>query len=166
MIRKRLHSGASVAAYGLYVRSKTAIFLSLFTLPLGERCRVTLDSHPSLSQRKRGFRAVLHCLQENVFQRIALVTEPPNLHLMVRCQSIQVANLSSVLQNDLQSILAGNRAFTSERVNRTREFFKFAPRFEHEKLPVRFAFFLEIAVLNQLSVLENQDLFAAFLNVA
>src|SRR5256885_2042543 len=111
------------------------------------------------------FRSVLHRFQEDIFQRISLVTEPPNLDLMVRGQSINVTNLSSLLQNDLQSILAGDSAFTSERIDRTYKLLEFAARFEHKKLLVRLALFLEITVLNQLSVLENDDLFAAFLDV-
>src|SRR5438128_11607985 len=123
------------------------MFFCSCSLYLWERVRVRVLGHarpspPPLSQRERGIRSVLHCFQENVFQRISLVTEPPNLYLIVRGQPINVTNLSSALQNDLQSILAGNRALTSERVNRAGKLFEFAARFEHEKLLVGFALFL------------------------
>src|ERR1051325_7357848 len=94
------------------------------------------------------FLSVLHRFQENALQRISLVTEPPNLYLIIRSQSINVANLSSILQDDLQAILAGNCTFTPECVDCTNKFFELAARFEHEKLLIRLALFLEIAILN------------------
>src|SRR6185369_3676008 len=110
--------------------------------------------------------AALHCLQENVFERVTLKVEAPNLHLVRAGKLIEIANVYVVLEDQLQAALACERVFAAQRSNRFDESFAIAACFKLEEFPIRPAFFFEIAVNRYASVFDNQYLFAALFNVA
>jgi hypothetical protein len=109
---------------------------------------------------------VFHRFQENVFQRIAFVTEPPDLHVGLRRHAIKVPNLGLILQDELHTVCPGDRILTSQVTDRADKIPQLATRLEHQELFVGASLFFEIAVDDQPPLFQNQDLFSAFLDVA
>src|SRR5712692_4970124 len=134
----------------------------LLPSPSGERVRVrayettkTNSSNsysansltPTLSHGEREFSGtVLHRLQEDVFERITLESQPPNLHLRRGRQPVQIANLSSLLQDHFQTMFTRDRVFTAQRAKRRRECLLNGTRFRHQEFLVHFSLFCEVAV--------------------
>src|SRR5437762_13523837 len=92
----------------------------------------------------------------DVFQRISLVAQTPDLHLLFCGQAIKVSHLNAVLQDDLKTITARQRVLTTEFGESFDEFVVIAARLEHQKLAIRLALFLEIAIHGDLSIAQYQ----------
>ncbi len=88
-------------------------------------------------------------VQKDVFEGIALERQPPNLYLRRGREPVQIANLSSLLQDHFQTMFARDRVFTTQRAERRREGLLIAARFQHQEFLVRFSLFFEVAVNDQ-----------------
>src|SRR6266849_160852 len=95
------------------------------------------EGRPLLTSQQRSISrlaTVFHSFQKDIFQRIPLVSQPPNLYLRLPSQPVNVANLSARLQNYFQPIIAGDGAFASQRVDPSDKLFQIATRLEHQEL--------------------------------
>src|SRR5688572_8694978 len=110
--------------------------------------------------------AILHCLEEDIFQRVTLVTQSTDLHFLLRGDAVEIADFDSLLQYHLETMISGERIFTTQLGNRRREPGLVAARFQHQKLTIRLAFLFEVAINNNAAFLQDQYFFATLFNVA
>src|SRR2546425_1014825 len=67
-------------------------------------------------------RTILHCFQEDIFQRISFIRQTPNLHLVLQRQVIEIANLRLLLKDYFQAVIAGYGALASQPGHRRDKF--------------------------------------------
>src|SRR5678816_2839182 len=106
-----------------------------------------------------------HCLEKDVFQRIAFITKAPDLQLPLRCYAVQVLHVNAFLHHKLQAVLARDCVFTSKFCNCFDKPLLVASCFEHQELSIRFSFFFEIAIDGNLSLTQDQDFITTLFDI-
>ena len=105
-----------------------------------------------LSSRSLGV-SVLHRFQEDVFQRIALEIQPPDLHLVLAREPVEIAYFDRFLQDQFDPALA-RRAYSQPRPPiASTNLAVAAARLKLDKFTVRFSFFFQIAVRGDIAIL-------------
>src|SRR6185369_1034714 len=110
--------------------------------------------------------AVLHCLQENVFQRIALGVESSNLNLVFASDFVQIAYLDTVLQNELEPPFARKRVLASKTGDGLHKRSAIAARLDLQKLEICFSLVLKVAIDDDAPLLDDQNFLAALFDVS
>src|ERR1035438_8445286 len=105
--------------------------------------------------------------QENVFERIAPVIETADLDVLRGRDFVQAAHLQPLRQHHFEAALRSGSGFAAEAADGVDEIsVQFATRFHLQKTPVGAPLFFQVAERGDGAVLQNQDLIAAFLDVA
>src|SRR6266496_3221184 len=108
---------------------------------------------------------VLHRLQEDVFQRIALIIQAAYLHFVFCCQAIQITNLNSILQDHFHSLIARQCVLTTKRTYRFGKSVLITTGLQNQELAIGLTFLLQITVDNKSSFLKNYYLLTTFLHI-
>jgi hypothetical protein len=129
-----------------------------------DQCGVTGPSYGLYLCSYTAIRA-LHGLQEDVFERVALEVEPPDLHGMRRRERIEFTHANAVVENELHLPTARHGALATKVVHGFGEWAGIAGHFEFDETAICPTLLFEIAVHSEASVLQYEYLFAGFLDI-
>src|SRR5437867_12172772 len=103
----------------------------------------------------------LHCLEEDVLERVLLAAQAPDLDLRRVGEPVEVADLDALGENHLEPPSVLPCVLAAEPPHGFGERSVVAARLDLEEPPVRAALLFEVAVHRDAALLQDQDLLAA-----